>query len=140
MQATSAFHVTGQVPYPNLPPTGGDHSGCWDTWGVHEEEVRTERWVHNLEHGGVVLLYRCDDGCPDDVERLRAFVSNHARTLLTPYAKLPRRFGIVAWEHRLLSDCIDEAALERFYAARFDHGLESIDSEPSTICRERPEL
>jgi hypothetical protein len=140
LPASSAVHVAGSVPYADLPPAGGDHSTCWATWGVHDSEVRTERWVHNLEHGGVVLLYRCDGDCDADIERLRAFTTSHARTLLTPYAQLPRRFGVVAWEHRLLMDCLDEEALERFYAARFNHGLEAIDAEPSTICEERPEL
>lgn len=140
LPVTSAFHVTGSVPYEDLPPVGGDHSACWASWGVHDTEVRTERWVHNLEHGGVVLLYHCDDACDSDIDQLRAFVANHPRTLLTPYAQLPRRFGVVAWEHRLLSDCVDLEALARFYEARYDHGLESIPDEPSPICEERPEL
>jgi hypothetical protein len=140
LTVTSAFHVVGTVPYQDLPPVGGDHNACWATWGVHDAEVEPEHWVHNLEHGGVVLLYHCDDGCDADIEQLRKFVANHPRTLLTPYPQLPRRFGVVAWEHRLLSDCVDQSALEAFYAARYEHGLEDIPDPPSTICQERPGL
>ena len=107
---------------------------------MHETEVRTERWVHNLEHGGVVLLYHCNDDCETDVQSLRDFVASHPRTLLTSYAALPQRFAAVAWEHRIVSECLDLAAIERFYAARVDHGPESLSDPPPVVCAERPQL
>src|SRR5260221_8549375 len=50
---TSYNHVLGPVSYPDPPPVGGDHYPCWAKWGVHTEVVPPERWVHNLEHGGI---------------------------------------------------------------------------------------
>jgi hypothetical protein len=140
LPVTSAQHVSGAVDYPDIPPVGGPHSQCWADWGVHETEVRTERWVHNLEHGGVVLLYRCDDGCETEVQSLRDFVAAHPRTLLTPSAALPERFAAVAWERRIVSECLDLAAIARFYDARVDHGPESLSDPPPVVCAERPQL
>jgi hypothetical protein len=28
------------------------------TWGVHDTPVIGDRWVHDLEHGGIVVLYK----------------------------------------------------------------------------------
>jgi hypothetical protein len=135
VEVMSALHVTGDVVYPDPPPAGGNHNGCWGTWGVHESELADERWVHNLEHGGVVFLYRCPDGCSAELASLRAFVEGHDLALLTPYAQLPTKFGVVSWGHRLLSDCFDGAAFERFYDAHRDMGLESVSSDPPAECR-----
>lgn len=140
LAVAGALHVSGTIDYEEIPPVGGPHSQCWTTWGVHEAPVRPENWVHNLEHGGVVLLYHCDDGCEDERSELSSFVNTHPRTVLTEYAPLPQRFAVVSWEHRLVTDCLDLDAFERFYDARFDHGLESIDSDPPAICSARPDL
>ncbi|MBA2321104.1 MAG: DUF3105 domain-containing protein [Deltaproteobacteria bacterium] len=64
---TAAAHVTGDVIYEDPPPSSGDHDGCWSRWGVHVDPVPDERWVHNLEHGGVVFLYDCPEGCAEEV-------------------------------------------------------------------------
>jgi hypothetical protein len=136
----SRLHVSGPVDYPDPPPTGGMHDQCWGTWGVHDSTLAPEHWVHNLEHGGMVLLYHCDDGCSAEVERMKAFVTAHPRTLLTSYAELPKRFAVVAWGYRVVSDCLDDAVLARFYAEHFDRGPESIADGPPTICLERPDL
>ncbi|MBM4362046.1 MAG: DUF3105 domain-containing protein [Deltaproteobacteria bacterium] len=116
---TGGVHVDDPIDYPDLPPAGGDHASCWAPWGAHEDEVPDDRWVHNLEHGGVVLLYRC--ATPDcaaeaaDLAELRALVESSPQLLLTPSAELPTRFAAVAWGRRLRSDCLDPEAARRFY-------------------------
>src|SRR5262244_1701882 len=46
------------TPYIHNPPIGGPHYWVWANWGIHEEIVPRGYWVHNLEHGAVVFLYR----------------------------------------------------------------------------------
>jgi hypothetical protein len=127
-------HVNGPIAYPDPPPAGGDHSPCWGTWGVHDQALGAEHWVHNLEHGGVVFLYRCPDDCAPEVQQLADFVKAHRLTLLTEYDALPTRFGVVSWGHRLLSDALDLRAFEAFYTAHVDQAPESIDSPPPSSC------
>lgn len=49
-----------QIPvYVNNPPVNGEHYGAsWGRWQIFSTEARRGYWVHNLEHGGVILLYR----------------------------------------------------------------------------------
>lgn len=127
-------HVQGMVNYPDPPPTSGDHNPCWATWGVHAEAVPAERWVHNLEHGGVVFLYKCSPDCPDERALLEVLVRSNPRTVLTPYPQLRTRFAVVAWGQRLQTDCLDAHAFLEFYSAHFDHGPESSGSPPPAGC------
>jgi Protein of unknown function (DUF3105) len=140
LTVTSALHVTGPIAYDDHPPVGGPHHSCWGSWGVHDETLEPERWVHNLEHGGIVLLDNCATGCPDELMQLQAFVNSHPRTLLTAYTDMPTRFAAVSWGHRLLSDCLDLDAFEHFYAAHFNRGLEAIDGDPPVECGLSPDL
>ena len=134
LPVTSRLHVTGPLEYPDPPPVGGDHDPCWAPWGVHSEAVPPRNWVHNLEHGGVVFLYNCPDGCSADLEAFAALARANQRTLLTPYADLPARFALVAWGHRILSACVDKPVFQAFYDMHFDHGPESLASDPPAEC------
>jgi hypothetical protein len=68
------YHVPSctPVPYVHNPPACGPHWPSPAAWGWHQNIVPREEYVHNLEHGGIVLLYNCpwpDDGgqtVPDD--------------------------------------------------------------------------
>ncbi|HEX4339562.1 MAG TPA: DUF3105 domain-containing protein [Polyangiaceae bacterium] len=136
---TSANHVLGTIDYADDPPTGGDHNPCWATWGVHTDVLPPENWVHNLEHGGIVFLYRShtelggDAGGVDGgtLSGIDALVQKLPRTLSTEYPPLPKRFALVSWGHRLVSDCIDLDAAQKFYTEHFNQGLEDIPDEPS---------
>lgn len=140
LPVTSAIHVMGRVDYPDTPPASGPHNGrCWSDWGVLETEVPPERWVHNLEHGGVVFLHHCPDGCDTDLSTMRELVTGRRFTLMTAYAELPTRFAVIAWGVRMLSDCLDRQAFEAFYDTHVNRAPESIDSPPSAICATVPD-
>jgi hypothetical protein len=130
----SAFHVRGDVIYSDAPPVGGDHNICWAKWGVYDEELADERWVHNLEHGGVVFLYNCPDGCANDVDTMRVFVSGRTQALLTPYNALPTRYAVVSWGVRLTTNCFDMPAFQQFYQEHVDNAPESIADDPQRSC------
>ena len=130
----SANHLPGAIDYTDPPPAGGDHGSCWAPYGTYDTPLGPEFWVHNLEHGAVVFLYDCPEGCEDELEQLRDLPGDQQRTILTPYPELPTRFGAVAWGHRLLSDCLDRDAFERFYSVHFDQAPESVPSGPPANC------
>jgi hypothetical protein len=140
LPVTTAMHVVGRVDYPDTPPASGEHNGrCWSDWGVEESEVPPERWVHNLEHGGVVFLHHCPDGCDEDLATLRELVTGRRFTLMTSYAQLPTRFAVISWGVRMLSDCLDRQAFEAFYDTHVNRAPESIDAPPAAICASVPD-
>jgi hypothetical protein len=131
---TSAQHKPELISYTDNPPTGGDHASCWSTFGVHGDPVPEARWVHNLEHGAIVFLYNCPDGCAAEVKQLEALAKGRAFALVTPDARLPTRFAVVGWGVRLLSECLDRDAFSEFYEQHVDQAGESSTSPPPGGC------
>jgi hypothetical protein len=134
LPVSSTFHRPAPIDYPDLPPAGGDHDACWIRFGVHATELPDERWVHNLEHGAVVFLHNCEDGCDAERKELEAMAESRPFAVVLPYAELPTRFGVVAWEHRLLSDCLDQEAFAAFYTDHVNQAPESLTSPPPASC------
>ena len=135
IEPTSKEHVSYSIDYPDPPPTSGDHDPCWAEWGVHAEEVRDEQWVHNLEHGGVVFLYNCPDGCADEVATLTSLTEAHpGQALLTPYSEMSSSFAAVSWGWRMLTDCVEPDGFSDFFDAHVDQAPESETDDPSASC------
>jgi hypothetical protein len=131
---SGAAHVNGPIDYADTPPVGGSHNDCWARWRVYDQELADERWVHNLEHGGVVFLYHCPEGCEAELTQLKGFVTGRTQALLTPYAALPTRFALVSWGVRLSSECFDMARFQEFYRAHVGMAPEQIASDPPASC------
>ncbi|GMV38961.1 MAG: hypothetical protein AMXMBFR64_06770 [Myxococcales bacterium] len=129
LPSPGAAHVTEPPSYPTYPPSAGDHYAVWSAWGVANGVVPAAHFVHNLEHGGIVFLYRCDTPCPELVAELQAFVATlppeplcdavdgvQSRFVLTEDPCLPDGITIaaLAWEWSLTASCLDTHALEHF--------------------------
>jgi hypothetical protein len=129
-------HTLSDVDYDTLPPSGGPHDPCWVPWATYDHPIRTERWVHNLEHGGLVFLYNCPEGCDDDVAALIAFVQTlpQGRSVLAPYAEMDSRVAALAWGVRMTMDCVDAAALQTFYDGAVAGAPEDVTQDPSSSC------
>jgi hypothetical protein len=137
-QKKQAIHRPGPIDYAENPPASGDHNECWSTWGIHAEAVDTENWVHNLEHGGLVFLYDCPEGCADEITELEAFVNSlpEGRALLTPAFGLPSPFAAISWENRLLTGCLDIPAMQAFFDEHVNHSPEDLTLDPPAKCSE----
>ena len=120
----------------NDPPSSGQH---WSApgvapvaWGHADRVIAPEAWVHNLEHGGVVVLFSCPDGCEADRDGIRRFVETapkeptfgEVKLIDTQYAVPGHRFAVMAWGWRLFLDAWDPARALAFYQAHVDRGPE----------------
>lgn len=124
-------HVTEPPTYSSYPPAAGDHYAILSAWGVAKGFVPAGNWVHNLEHGGIVFLYRCDTPCPALAAELHAVVDSlpadaacdgipdvDNRVVLTEDPCLPDGVTVaaIAWEWVYEATCVDAASLKQFVA------------------------
>jgi Protein of unknown function (DUF3105) len=121
------------------PPTSGPHFGIPAIFGIYDEPLEIARVVHNLEHGGIFILY--GDDVPDaTVDELRTFYDGHQTgTVMAPRPSLGNQFAIGAWVgttesgNGYLAKCeeFDEPAVSTFFRAFQFQGPERF--EPSAL-------
>jgi hypothetical protein len=117
------------------PPTSGPHYAVAAIFGIYEDEVEIARLVHNLEHGGIYILYGKD--VPDaTVEQLRGFYEDHKTgTIMAPLDRLGDKFALGAWvvdgdtDNGFLAKCaqFDENAVSTFFRSLQFRGPERFD-------------
>jgi hypothetical protein len=156
-----AGHVdTGStVRYPNCPPASGKHYNPPPAGPIRggfygpNEPVTPPGWVHNLEHGAIVLLYRCTTPDGDETAAACTDAGQQAmRDMLTrwpnsPFCDFPAgqltpviaRFDEMAWPYAAIVwdvvlplETLDEAAIFDFYAQRGErYNPESLCADPT---------
>jgi len=124
------------VTYKSSPPTSGPHYPTWSqTYGLMENGLEPGIWLHNLEHGGVAILYNCPDkSCPEVVQQLKDLYptlplgrnarGGQPRVLILPYTDMDHKIAAVAWGWKLEQDELNTEELTRFVESRMDRGPE----------------
>ncbi len=117
------------------PPTSGPHYAVPAVFGIYADEIEMARLVHNLEHGGIYILYGKD--VPDStVEQLRSFYEAHKTgTIMAPLNRLGDKFALGAWvvdgstHNGFLAKCssFDDAAVSTFFRSLQFRGPEHFD-------------
>jgi hypothetical protein len=106
------------IEYGHNPPTSGTHFPRWETYEVHDDVVPRGNYVHNLEHGGVVLLFRPD--APEArIAELKSFFDKipadpecgHKRALVTADPLLDDDVAAVVADYAIEGDDVTEASV-----------------------------
>jgi hypothetical protein len=106
-------HVTRPTPvtFKHQPPSSGSHYSDQQAprpWGANKDALLPEEFVHNQEHGGVVLVYQCSGSqCDDYFAQAQALVAalpkepsfNEVKFLSTPYQNMSPKVALLAWDH-----------------------------------------
>lgn len=112
------------VNYRTNPPSSGPHysdAGLAPIApGFYEQPVAPEVWVHNLEHGDIVVLFDCEGDCPPDLlEDLQSFLDSRPSTsVVTRYPGLPVPIMAVGWQVQRSFNSFDLAGLQAFHDRR----------------------
>ena len=124
------------IRFTSCPPASGRHyngSGIGPILaGLYgpDEAAAPPGWIHNLEHGALVLLYRCPGpGCTDEGQRAlqdllvrwpNSPICNVPPGQLTPvmarFDEMAWDYAAIVWDVVLPMTTIDESALFDFYA------------------------
>jgi hypothetical protein len=128
-------HVQGgAIRYAYCPPASGSHySGTRGPIRSAVYPASSEQapggWVHNLEHGAVVVLYRCPSGELDgedcatsgEMTEMRAWfeaapVVNNCpkQAIVARFDDMATRFAVLSWNRALLVDTFDLAQASAF--------------------------
>jgi hypothetical protein len=111
------------------PPHSGKHYPTWSSAGEKDEPVERGFWVHNLEHGWIVLAYNCPEGCDAELDLLREVLDARPDhdVLLTPDPLLEGpRFAAISWTwvHAFEQPVVED--LLCFIDQHYDHAPETV--------------
>lgn len=119
-QAQSRDHIksgTEHLAYNSNPPTGGWHYDQPAQSGIYDTEFRDEQLVHNLEHSHIWIAYK-PDLSPEQIEKLADIAKDYgSKIIMTPRQTNDSPIALVAWEHLLKMEMVDEVLVREFIEA-----------------------
>lgn len=129
-------------PYNSDPASSGPHyadAGAPIDWGIYTQEIPEEVFLHNEEHGGVIITYKPDLPA-DQLKSLRSlFASPYkdpkfqpARFILMPRAKNTQAIELASWTRTLGLDTYDENTIKQYYLDNANRGPES-GAKPTNV-------
>jgi hypothetical protein len=139
--------IPSDIQWDSNPPSSGPHYPIWAAYQAYTTPVPRGYYVHDLEHGGIVLLYndKCADaGCadvvsvvsalqaasdaiPDDPLCTSAGQGVRVRTVITPDPLIDAPVAAAAWGWVYKARCADLPTLRDFALTHYGHG-------PETLC------
>jgi hypothetical protein len=128
-----ANHVDEGAPvtYHSRPPSSGMH---WATipqpveYRMYDQPLPSGRWVHMLEHGAVVVLYRpdlCDTTCVGQLGTFydtapRSSLVGYRHLTITPYQDMDHAVAVVAWGYVDEMDQVDPDRIMADFKSKVD--------------------
>jgi hypothetical protein len=135
-------HVSlgASVRYAYCPPASGSHYNSPPDdpiparFYAKDDTAVPQGWIHNLEHGGIVVLYRCASGDVCDgaqQDALRSFAGsfppspvcklppggNSPSPVVARFDQMATPYAALVWGRVLPLQTLDTAAILRFYQA-----------------------
>jgi hypothetical protein len=136
-------HVDPSTPptYKFYPPASGPHYSVQGSAPVPWQTIASlqeGQYIHNLEHGGIVILYNCPSGadCTSLKNSLENYVKNLApveptyhevKVVLSPYSQgMQKKVALVAWDYIEFLDSYDQSAITQFYENHANQAPEAV--------------
>ena len=122
LEARHVQELPDDYEYNSIPATSGLHNPTTAIWNLYDQPVPQINYVHNLEHGGLVIQY--GSNVPDaDVASLGEWYQQDTRgVIVAPLApamekedpELADQIVATSWTHMLRCNSFDEGALDDF--------------------------
>lgn len=131
--------VGTKVDYNSNPPTSGKHYEEWVRKGMYDEERDDRNLVHSLEHGYIVMYYKCTkvpeteasssanlDQCQSGKEKLAEVYEKKGqhKLIVIPRSNLDTNFAVTAWDYLDKFNDFDENRIEKFIDVHLEMGPE----------------
>ncbi|HEY1690848.1 MAG TPA: DUF3105 domain-containing protein [Polyangiaceae bacterium] len=148
LEAPTHVPIGTDITWDSNPPSSGEHFPIWAAYQAYTSPVPRGYYVHDEEHGGVILLYDCpdDSGCPDVAAALQAVSDSlpddplctsagqgvRVRTVITPDPLLDVPVAAAAWGWVYRAQCVDLPSLEAFASQHYGNGPEVLCANGTT--------
>lgn len=136
--------------YALCPPASGDHYNAQGEGPVRpglygpDDQATPQGWIHNLEHGGLVVLYRCtgsDTACTDAgqaaLKELNTAFPNSpicnlpqgsVGPIIARFDQMATPYAALLWDLVLPLDTLDTARIKAFFAQQGER------TNPEPLC------
>lgn len=120
------------IRYRAHPPASGWHFPYPAPAGVYQQGLPEGFWVHSLEHGYIVLVYKPPVTGAMQLEfkeMVKDFPKSkfgNVKLVVAPYEDMPHPFAVLSWDWRLFLDTFDRAKILEFYGQHVDQGREDL--------------
>ena len=124
------------LPQRNRPPTSGPHYAARGAYAISPTPVEPGHWLHVLEHGGIVVLFKCGEEaeCTTTADTIRRDVSPGAKAgrfgerklAASPYQEMESPVAVLAWGRILELPEVDATQILAFYDRYLDRGPENV--------------
>jgi hypothetical protein len=122
LEASHVAELPEDYEYNSIPATSGLHNNQTAIWNLYDEPVPQINYVHNLEHGGVVVQYGSEvpetavtqiaDWYQEDTNGL--IVAPLAEELQEEDPELADKVVLTSWTHMMTCTSFDEGAFDGF--------------------------
>jgi hypothetical protein len=129
-------HVADGTPLAprHQPPSSGNHYPTPLPPGNYPIPQPAGNWVHSLEHGYIVVAFRCSGLECNDLNSQAASIMktlppdkfNEVKFISTPYSAMTPKIAVLAWGHEQDMDLLDPQLITAFYNLYVDHGREDL--------------
>lgn len=120
------------IQYKSYPPASGSHYPSPTTTGFYPNAVPEGTFVHNLEHGYIVILYKPSLDAASQ-QQLKQAVQDFPKSkfgtiklVVAPYDKMDTPITALAWDWKMPLAAFDRDQLVQFYRAHIDRGPEDL--------------
>lgn len=120
------------INYNSYPPASGNHYPSPTNAGFYPNPVPEGTFVHNLEHGYIVILYKPSLDAASQ-QQLRQAVQDFPKSkfgtiklVVAPYDKMDTPITALAWDWKQPLDAFNRDQLVQFYRAHIDRGPEDL--------------
>jgi hypothetical protein len=131
LENQGAVHIedgsTDHPPYNSNPPTSGWHWPAPADWGIYKVAFPDEKFVHNLEHGGIWISYKPSKVSVETITLLEDFAKRYRKIIVAPRETNDSNIALAAWTRLQKLENYDEQTIIKFIEAHYDQGPEKVN-------------
>ncbi len=133
--ARQHLDVGEKARYTYCPPASGAHYNQAGQGPIRpryygpDDPTTPQGWIHNLEHGGIVILYNCKNGCDGAaLQELQSLAQNfpdspvchiprgtNVSPVIARFDEMNAKFAALVWDRILFQDTLDTNQILEFY-------------------------